>query len=60
MESGQNFDDISQARRVDAVRFAAASLALEGLAVSNEAEELARMFAIGAISLEELVATERV
>lgn len=59
MESGQRFDEISQMRRVDAVRFAAASLALEGLAISEEAEDLAGMFASGAISMEELVATER-
>ncbi|MGY8565239.1 antitoxin VbhA family protein [Paracidovorax citrulli] len=44
------------AKRLEAVRFAAASVALEGLTVSVDAQEQARRFVNGEISLDDLVA----
>jgi hypothetical protein len=41
---------------LEAVRFAAASVALEGLTVSVDAQEQARRFVNGEISLDDLVA----
>ncbi|WP_421569023.1 antitoxin VbhA family protein [Stenotrophomonas sp. PD6] len=48
----------NQEKRMEAVRFAAASVALEGLSVSSEAEAQARRFVNGEISLDELVAAK--
>lgn len=49
---------ISGEKRLEAVRFAAANVALEGLSVTAEADELARCFVNGEITLDELVSTK--
>lgn len=49
---------ISSEKRLESVRFAAANVALEGLSVSTEAEELARQFVNGEITLDELVSAK--